>query len=307
VNHLLIRGGGLGDAVLTLPVLARIRAIHPEDTIDVLGSPFMCDMARLSGLSDTVHSFDDHGFHTLAADGNPSPFLREFLSRYSTIYWFSTLPASGRRAFANAAGVADCRVLDPRPREELKWHVTTHLLTILGDNPDGMTPQLPTMEGQCGDTTPRRGLVIHPGSGGLAKTWPIERFAAVARNVGGPVTMIVGPAERDRHIDLTVLARVCAIVEPPTVADLYTVLRSAMCYLGNDSGVSHLAAYAGTPATVMFGPTDPRIWRPLGDTVRVLSSHDGTMHGIGVHEVLEALTCSGDGQFQRPNDADSLE
>lgn len=306
MNHLLIRGGGLGDAVLTLPVMACIRAIHPKDTIDVLGSPFMCDMARLSGLADAVHSFDDHGFHTLAADGDPSPFLREFLSRYSTAYWFSTLPVSGRRECAHAAGVADCRVLDPRPQEGLKRHLAAHLLTILGDNPDGMPPQLPAMGGQYGDTSPRRGLVIHPGSGGRAKTWPIERFVEVARNVEGPVTMIVGPAERDRHIDLKLLRNVCAVALPPTVADLYAVLRSAMCYLGNDSGVSHLAAYAGTPATVLFGPTDPRIWRPLGDTVRVLTSHDGSMHGIGVPEVLEALTCSGDGQFQRPNGADSL-
>lgn len=307
MNRLVIRGGGLGDAVLTLPVPARIRAMHPEDTLYVLGGPFMCDIARLAGLSETVHSFDDHGFHALSCDDGPTPFLRDFLSQFSTIYWFSTLSAAGRRELAHAAGVADCRVLDPRPPVGLGRHAAAHLLTILGADPGDRPPSLPPMPGHHDENTPRRGLVIHPGSGGIAKTWPIERFAAVMRRVDSPMTVLAGPAERDRDMDLTLLEREGAMVEPPTVADLYAVLRSAACYLGNDSGVSHLAALAGTPATVLFGPTDPWVWKPLGDRVRVLTSNDGTMNGIGVSEVVEALTSSGYGRVRRQNDAGSRE
>jgi heptosyltransferase III len=67
------------------------------------------------------------------------------------------------------------------------------------------------------------------------------------------------------------------------------LLASARAWLGNDSGPSHLAALCGTPSTVLFGPTDPRVWRPLGERVRVIISPDGSMEGIGVREVLEAL------------------
>jgi len=59
--------------------------------------------------------------------------------------------------------------------------------------------------------------------------------------------------------------------------------------LGKDSGVSHLAALAGTPSVVLFGPSDPVVFKPLGSRMHILSSPDGRMEGIGVEEVMRGI------------------
>jgi ADP-heptose:LPS heptosyltransferase len=70
---------------------------------------------------------------------------------------------------------------------------------------------------------------------------------------------------------------------------LGALLRKARAYVGNDSGVSHLAAAFGAPSIVLFGPTDPRVWAPLGPRVRTLRAPDGRLEQIEVAEVLGLL------------------
>ncbi|MBI3978476.1 MAG: glycosyltransferase family 9 protein [Chloroflexi bacterium] len=125
----------------------------------------------------------------------------------------------------------------------------------------------------------RRLIAIHPGSGGARKNWPAERFAAVADALlrrGESVLIVAGPADGEavgqverrlwqwRRSDQ--LAQIPLLPLPVLAA----TLEQADAYLGNDSGVSHLAAAAGTPTVAIFGPTDPAIWAPRGRRVRVL-------------------------------------
>ena len=111
-----------------------------------------------------------------------------------------------------------------------------------------------------------RALAIHPGSGGVAKNW--EGMATLAdgwRRAGGTVVAILGPAEIE--LGTTIPADVVLDAEPlPHVA---AVLRRAQRYLGNDSGISHLAGLVGAQALVLFADSDPMIWAPLGPEVRV--------------------------------------
>jgi heptosyltransferase-3 len=128
-------------------------------------------------------------------------------------------------------------------------------------------------------------VAIAPGSGSARKNWPLERFAALADRLavrGAAVAWIAGPAEQGawmprewpawRELPLPVLAS-----------------RLARCslYVGNDSGVSHLAAAAGCASIVLFGTTDPAAWAPRGARVSIVSSGGKGMEGIGLQEVLE--------------------
>ena len=61
-------------------------------------------------------------------------------------------------------------------------------------------------------------------------------------------------------------------------------LASARLYIGNDSGITHLAAAVGTPVVAIFGPTDPAVWAPRGERVAVVSG--GSLDAIEVDEVL---------------------
>src|SRR4051812_42746141 len=103
--------------------------------------------------------------------------------------------------------------------------------------------------------------VIHPFSGSPRKNWPLEKFRAIAARL-----------ERSMPVHW------CAGAEDPLVPgavridDLYDLacwLARARLYIGNDSGITHLAAAVGTPVLALFGPTDPAVWAPRGANVRV--------------------------------------
>jgi heptosyltransferase-3 len=134
-------------------------------------------------------------------------------------------------------------------------------------------------------------LAVHAGSGSPLKNWPPERFAAVVSAVSPdrPWLLVEGPAESGtggalRDLPHGVLAR-----ELP-VRVLGAVLAKAGVYVGNDSGVSHLAAAFGAPTVALFGPTDPRLWSPIGPRVSVLRSPVETMAGLAVEDVLTAIS-----------------
>jgi ADP-heptose:LPS heptosyltransferase len=145
-----------------------------------------------------------------------------------------------------------------------------------------------------------RFVAIHPGSGAVQKCWPISHFATVIERLweqNRPVLLLVGPADTERVDDL-----LQQLSSPPTPA-MFKILTNApllkvasqlqqcMCYLGNDSGITHLAAMLSVPTIAIFGPTDPAIWRPLGPFVKVI--HEATLEDVSVDCVMEAISPSG--------------
>ena len=103
--------------------------------------------------------------------------------------------------------------------------------------------------------------VIHPFSGSARKNWPLERFRSIAAQLGRvmPVHWCVG--QEDPPLPGAV-----------RIDDLYELacwLAKARLYIGNDSGITHLAAAVGTPVLALFGPTDPEVWAPRGQNVRI--------------------------------------
>jgi hypothetical protein len=115
--------------------------------------------------------------------------------------------------------------------------------------------------------------VIHPGAGSIAKCWPLERFMELAAIVRRrlPVVFIVGPAEIEWWQGpalLSIRERFPLILQPP-LGVLAGILAGASLYVGNDSGVSHLAAAVGAPTIALFGPTSSTHFAPLGPRVRL--------------------------------------
>src|SRR5690606_28215158 len=115
------------------------------------------------------------------------------------------------------------------------------------------------------------GIVVHPGSGSLAKCWPLERHAELIRRLRGAgrkVKVIAGEAERERLGDAAIeQLGADETVWPATLVELHQHLLSAGAYVGNDSGPTHLAGIIGVPTVALFGPTDPRVWCPVGPRV----------------------------------------
>jgi heptosyltransferase-3 len=117
--------------------------------------------------------------------------------------------------------------------------------------------------------------VIHPFSGSPRKNWPLSRFRELAERLAIPVQWCAGPEEE--------------LDDAVRIADLYELacwLARAKIYIGNDSGITHLAAAAGANVVAIFGPTDPAVWAPRGDRVRVLS---GNLEELTVEQVMTVV------------------
>jgi heptosyltransferase-2 len=104
-----------------------------------------------------------------------------------------------------------------------------------------------------------------------AKRWPLERFASVFEAIaerGLPTVLLGSAGESAMNAEAARLApkaKVLDLAGKSTLPEALGVLKLARAFVGNDSGVAHLAAAAGAPAVVVFGPTDPQATRPLGE------------------------------------------
>jgi ADP-heptose:LPS heptosyltransferase len=157
--------------------------------------------------------------------------------------------------------------LDPRPVQPP--HVAVRFLAGAGfEAPEDLltTPLWPPPV--TGDS-----LWIHPGSGSLKKNMRPETFAAFARDwhgrEGGRVVVSFGEADRGLIVPMAAAMAGYGIPYEPVVCPRLRALRERLvaeagCYVGNDSGVTHLAAALGVLTVAFFRATDPRIWRPLG-------------------------------------------
>ncbi|MGD0090172.1 MAG: glycosyltransferase family 9 protein, partial [Planctomycetota bacterium] len=146
------------------------------------------------------------------------------------------------------------------------------------------------------DDVPGAGFVaIHPGSGGRRKCWPAERYAKLAVKLAGQGALtpllLFGPADEDTRREFE--ARIppgadweCVAERP--LREVLALLSCARCYVGNDSGITHLAARA-CPTVALFGPTDPRVWAPLGQRVKIVQAPGGVLDRLEVDEVAEEI------------------
>ena len=124
-------------------------------------------------------------------------------------------------------------------------------------------------------------LAMGPAANWLGKTWPIERFARVAielLDAEGPMAggrlMVLGGPEDARYVESLVRTvprdRVIDLTGQVDLLTAYAVLKRARLFVGNDSGLMHLAAAAGAPTIGLFGPSDDRLYAPWGPDTRVV-------------------------------------
>lgn len=250
MRRLIIRPGALGDFVLALPAMEALRAGYTEVWTTSANVP-------LAGFADRAKSIANTGLDALMPTANA---MRELATFDEIVSWYG----AGRAEFREALAGLPVRFLAALPSEE-SMHATDFFLRQVGA-PAGGVPRLGVGERE------RQGLLIHPYSGSAKKNWPLEKFERVAAELGElAVTWVVGPEER---VPESVVREGGRWVRPGDRGELAEVLAGGAAYLGNDSGVSHVAAAVGTPTVVLFGPTNPAVWAPRGERVTVLSQEE---------------------------------
>ena len=276
---LVIHHGALGDVVATFPALLRLKKLYGSLSIICQGS--IGQLAHDLNIADKWFPLEASAFATLYSS-HIDPNVKNILRSYVKVILFSR----SRSLERTLSSILENEVygIPPRPDLDLKIHVTQHILSHLvrfklleksdQDMHIALSPSL-----YSNQRSPRYDpskIIIHPGSGSRKKCWPISNFINVASSLkadGKRPEYVLGPAEYDLHDILVQSNRGTERVHRvDNLKDLTELLKTGNGFIGNDSGVSHLAAFMGLPTVAVFGPSDPEIWKPLGRTVRVVRS-----------------------------------
>ncbi len=292
---LVIRGGAIGDFILTLPALKLLRDAFPAAHLEVLGYKHIVALAEMSGYANATRSIE---YARLASffsrDGELAPELLDYFGNFQQVVSYLFDPDE---IFANnlkRAGVRNLIVGSPKmtDREHAARQLARpleRLALYLDDPAASISPNEPRR-------VDRSLVALHPGSGSETKNWSLERWVVVAKSLLSAeadrrLLIIGGEADAERLGALSVLLpndRVsCA--QNLSLVELAVCLQNCGLFLGHDSGISHLAAAVGTPCLLLFGPTDPAIWAPANPRVRVLRAPSLTMDGISLADVVAAV------------------
>lgn len=284
---LVLRGGALGDFIVTLPALALLRARWPRARIELAGNATAAALARNRGLLDAVHPQDEARWAALYAPGPLPETFAAWLGSFDLVlsYWpdpdgelARRFPRCGGQTFLSAPALPS---FGPAAR-----HYCRPLETA-GFGPGASWYSL-TGNRRPGD---RDGpVILHPGSGSARKNWPDERWLALLADLPRPVTAILGEAEASRWAPRLEAAGVTTLVRRP-LSELVQHLTTCRHFIGHDSGISHLAAACGAPTLLLFGPTDPAIWAPPVPGVRVLR-RGADVAAVTLAEVRDAATAA---------------
>ena len=295
---LVIFPGALGDLICLLPALRALALRYCGYSLELMARAELADFAAGRMGIARGHSIDRREVSFLfspAADAAAQ--AAEFFSAFASIHSFFGFGAPRPREVL-AAGCPGTVFFHPF-RPETNGHIAAAYLQAVEESnaAAAMDPASVSLELQPDDLAAGRRLaagygagpggyvLLMPGSGSPAKNWPAEAYLELARHLAQStmVLTVLGPAEA--HLK-PVFSRLPTI-DTPALGALAGLARLSSAFAGNDSGVSHLAAAAGARGVVIFGPTDPMRWRPLGGQVTVLTRT--ALRDLSWREVAGAL------------------
>jgi len=286
---LILHSGGIGDLLMALPAMRMFRRAFPSATLEMMGRLERLALVAHDLRASLLHSIDQAGMaYFYAEDASLPPRLSAFFSSFGAVLLFAGAGGNVLAKNVKRAGAGRVISIPPFPPQALRVHVSDYLVESLGregiEGENACAPlQLPqetltaaqSFFAGWGAKEGARILAIHPGSGSPAKNWPAENFAAVADWAAKRIRilLVTGPAEDGAEKVKKAMKKANPLTaENLPLIGLAGILKKCRVYLGNDSGITHLAASLGLPAIALFGPTDPEVWGPRGAGVRII--HD---------------------------------
>jgi len=296
---LFYRPGGLGDVLTVLPAMRLVRCAHPGRIAFLAASESPGRLAVRLGLADRLLPIDDPALAGLFAESGGAGGVIEAAGTAPSALWTWLLrePAAEFRAAAarRFGGEARIVVYDPDSRLPIGRYYFSRAAEALG-----LDPSAPAFEAaaRLPDSGPPRFplpekpfAVLHPGSGSLRKNAPLDVFLDASGDLasrGMDGFLALGPAEEAlrTELDRIRLPGGWRLLQEPRLEDLAGLLSRCAAYVGNDSGVTHLAAAAGAPVLAFFRDDNLPAWRPCGRTT-VLSAPEPS--AISVADIRSAL------------------
>jgi heptosyltransferase-3 len=303
---LIIRGGAIGDFILTLPAIKLLRDRFPTAHIEILGSKHIVGLAEKRFYADAIRSI---GSSTLARffaknselAGDWADYFASFDLIVSYLFdpdgiFETNLKRAGIKTFLAGPSKLDnsehAALQLARPLAALGLHLNDPAARLFPSDADRALAA--SFAGYSGNDT----VVLHPGSGSETKNWPIENWQKLGDfllSAGHNLLVIEGEAdeERARTLESGWSGKPVQFVKNLPLTQLAALLEGGF-FIGHDSGISHIAAAVGARCILLFGWTDPAIWAPANENATVLRAPEGKMRLLEVSTVAAALRAAWD-------------
>jgi len=312
---LIIRGGAIGDFILTLPALKALREAYPDTHIEVLGYKHIAALAENRFYAEAVRSIEYGPLSSFFANNSElAADLAGYFASFDLIISYLYDPDQVFENNLRRCGVENlvcgpAKVLDQsghaarqlaRPMEQLGIRVADLAARIFPSEDDrhGAREFLRNLS--------RPIVAIHPGSGSKEKNWPLENWMELfsshlaareneLHRPGKVPSLVIVSGEADQaqtaRLERHWINRNVLFAKNLPLTQLAAVLEETI-FLGHDSGVSHLAAAAGANCILLFGPSDPSVWAPRNENVRVLRAESARLSDMGIAPVHAALSAA---------------
>ena len=327
LRALIIQPGAIGDCILTLPLAAFVKDTLGLGGIDILGHTEYVGFLPGRSCIDGVRSIDALEMNRLFTETNAFELKDRdsLISAFSDYSWIITFLGGHESSFeqnliytANCSHSAEVITLSMKPHQDSPEHVSTFYIRqfiersglsgqsrepethacLIKANPSDMTAGRKLLLEQVFNSR-RKLVVVQPGSGGKEKCWYVGNFLAVAAGLaskGFEVVFLLGPAEIERFTEATMdrINSVAPCLTNLSLTDIVGLLSCAEAFVGNDSGITHLAGVLGIRTVVVFGPTDPVVYKPVGPCISVFTAGGTSVtdrSSVSLQQkVLDALT-----------------
>jgi len=305
---LVIRGGAIGDFIVTLPALKALREACPHAHIEILGYKHIAVLAENRFYAQAVRSIEYGSLSSFFAKNSELPAeLADYFASFDLIISYLYDPDGVFESNLRRCGVKNL-LWGPARIVEASDHAARQLtrpIEELGITVVDLTEKifLSEEDRQFGCEflqTPSQPIIaIHPGSGSREKNWPlqnwIELFSGEHWQGENRPSLIVISGEADKaqtaQLERTWKDQDIRFAKNLPLPHLAAVLEHSI-FVGHDSGISHLAAAAGANCTLLFGPTDPNVWAPRNENVQILRAPSGRLNDLGIAPVKAAVAAA---------------
>jgi ADP-heptose:LPS heptosyltransferase len=289
-NILIFHSGALGDFIQTWPLGLALGRLFPQSRVVYITQK---QKGILAEKLLRLESMDvETGWHHLFGDGSRLPEVcRQKLESAHSVFTF--VAKSGDEWTKTVLSInpsAQVICVEPGPPKRMLESLAafpavasgiSQMLLSIADK--GIRPV------RRNETGP---VAVHPGSGSPGKCWPIDSYLQLIEQLhhaGHRCRIILGEVELERWPadHLSRLHAADETVHPATYFDLLNELSQCSAFVGNDSGPGHLAGIIAIPSVVLFGPTDPADWKPIGP--RVTAIRKQPLDSLPVDDVLQAV------------------
>jgi len=317
----IITPGAIGDCLLMLPLARFMKESCRLGGIEFIGHTEYIDFYPGRTCVDGIRSIDSIDFHRLFADAKD--FAVEdgdaLITAFGRYEWITSFLGAGDSNFehnliytVNCHRAAEVTTLPLEAQDKFNGHIsefyigrfnTANTLWVAPPKFDARARTVqPTQADICcgqsllqtqGIEPARRVVIIHPGSGGREKCWHLDNFCKLAETLARKamqVLFLLGPAELERFDDKATkrIEGVGKCMSGLGLLEVMQILACADLYIGNDSGITHLAAALGTPTLAIFGPTDAKLYGPIGPQVTLFSAEAESFTKPSAESVKEA-------------------